>query len=103
MEVTPNMAVTKPEIDDLLSMTEQNPFLLCTVASKRACDINNMVRGQHLRVTAIQDFDDITPVVSGEDPVTIAMTEIEDGTLGFVKEKFDEEIKGNNTRVERNL
>ncbi len=98
------MAVTKPEIDDLLAKTEQNPFLLCTVASKRACDINNMIRGQHLRVVAsLQDFDDITPIVSGEDPVAIAMKEIEGGTLSFVKDKFDEEIKGSNKRVEHNL
>ena len=94
------MAVTEPEIDNLLDKTEHNPFLLCAVASKRACDINNMVRGQHLRVTAIQDFDDITTVVSGTDPVSVAMDE---GTLGFVKEDFDEEIKGSNARVEHNL
>ncbi|MCI1997642.1 DNA-directed RNA polymerase subunit omega [Olsenella porci] len=97
------MAVTKPEIDDLLAKTEHNPFLLCSVAYKRACDINNMVRGQHLRVTAIQEFDDITTVVSGEDPVSIAMQEIEDGTLGYVKDDFDSEIRGSNARVEHNL
>ena len=91
------MAVTKPEIDDLLAKTEHNPFLLCALASKRDCDINNMIRGQHLRVTAIQDFDDITTVVSGKDTVSIAMEEIESGTLGFVKEEFDEDIKGANT------
>ena len=97
------MAVTEPEIDNLLDKTEHNPFLLCAVASKRACDINHMVRGQHLRVTAIQDFDDITTVVSGTDPVSVAMEEIDEGTLGFVKEDFDEEIKGSNARVEHNL
>ena len=90
------MSVTKPEIDSLLEQTEQNPFLLCSIASKRACDINNMIRGQHLRVTAIQDFDDITTIASGKDTVSIAMGEIEDGTLGFVKEDFDEHIKGAN-------
>jgi len=90
------MSVTKPEINDLLEKTEQNPFLLCSVAAKRACDINNMLRGQHLRVTAIQDFDDITTVVSGKDPVSIAMDEIEDGTLSFVQDEFDEDIKGSN-------
>ena len=74
------MSVIKPEIDNLLDKTENNPFLLCSIASKRACDINNMVRGQHLRVTAIQDFDDITTVVSGKDPVSVAMQEIEEGT-----------------------
>ena len=31
------------------------------------------------------------------------MEEIDEGTLGFVKEDFDEEIKGSNARVEHNL
>ena len=93
------MSVIKPEIDDLLEKTEHNPFLLCSVASKRACDINNMLRGQHLRVTAIQDVDDITTVVSGQDTTTIAMEEIANGTLGYVKEDFDEAIKDTNTRI----
>ena len=89
------MSVIKPEINDLLDKTENNPFLLCSVASKRACDINNMLRGQHLRVTAIQAIDDITTVVSGKDPVTIAMDEIEDGTLSFDRDFFDAAIQGN--------
>ena len=93
------MSVIKPEIDTLLEKTEHNPFLLCSVASKRACDINNMLRGQHLRVTAIQDVDDITTVVSGQDTTTIAMEEIANGTLGYVKEDFDEAIKDTNTRI----
>ena len=93
------MSVIKPEIDSLLQKTEQNPFLLCSLASKRACDINNMLHGQHLLVTAVQDFDDITTVASGKDSVSIAMKEINDGTLGFVKDSFDEAIKGENTIV----
>ncbi|MCI1665416.1 MAG: DNA-directed RNA polymerase subunit omega [Atopobiaceae bacterium] len=88
------MPVTKPEIDSLLDKTEHNPFLLCSVASKRACDINNMLRGQHLRVAAIQEVDDITTVVSGQDPISVAMDEIEDGTLGYDADAFDAEIKG---------
>ena len=97
------MSVTRPEIDTLLERTENNPFLLCSIASKRACDINNMVRGQHLRVTAIQDFDDITTVASGQDPVSIAMEEIESGVLSFMQEAFDEDIKGSNKQVQQNL
>ena len=93
------MSVIKPEIDDLLEQTEHNPFLLCSVASKRACDINNMLRGQHLRVMAIQDVDDITTVVSGQDTTSIAMDEIANGTLGYVKEDFDEAIKDTNTKI----
>ena len=90
------MSVIKPEIDVLLEKTEHNPFLLCSVASKRACDINNLLRGQHLRVMASQDVDDITTILSGQDSTSIAMNEIADDTLGYVKEDFDEAIKDTN-------
>jgi DNA-directed RNA polymerase subunit omega len=53
-----------------------------------------MLRGQHLRVAAIQEVDDITTVVSGQDPISVAMDEIEDGTLGYDADAFDAEIKG---------
>ena len=96
------MSITSPEIDTLLSKTENNPFLLCSIAAKRACDINNMLRGQHLRVTAIQEFDDITTVVSGEDSVSIAMEEINDDILSFATDEFDEAIRGSNARVQQN-
>ncbi len=88
------MSVIKPEIDTLLEKTEHNPFLLCSIASRRACDINNMLRGQHLRVTAIQETDDITTVMSGKDPVSIAMAEIQSDTLGFVHEEYETSVKG---------
>ncbi len=57
--------------------------MLCSLASKRAfCDINTCFsRSAPPRVT----FDDITTVASGKDSVSIAMKEINDGTLGFVK------------------
>jgi len=93
------MSVIKPEIDTLLDKTENNPFLLCSIASKRASDISNMLRGQHLRVTAIQEFDDITTIASGEDPIEIAMQELESDTLGYVQDEFDEELKGSNDTV----
>lgn len=93
------MSVTKPEIDSLLEKTEQNPYLLCSIASRRACDINNMLRGQHLRVVQSQVTDDITTIVSGKDSVSIAMAEIEDGTLSYVQESFQEEIKGSNSYI----
>ncbi len=86
------MAITEPQIDDLLDKTEHNPFLLCSITSKRACDINNMLRSQHLRVTAVQEIDDITTIVSGEDPISIALEEIEAGTLSFVADEFDDAL-----------
>lgn len=97
------MSITSPEIDTLLSKTEQNPFLLCSVAAKRACDINNMLRGQHLRVMEAQEFDDITTLASGDDTVSIALQEINDDVLGFVQDEFDEAIRGANRRVQQNL
>ena len=93
------MSVIKPEIDNLLEKTEHNPFLLCSFASKRASDISNMLRGQHLRVTAIQDIDDITTAASGQDPVSIAMDELESGVLGYVVDEFDRNLKGSNDAV----
>ncbi len=93
------MSVTKPEIDTLLDKTEHNPYLLCSVASKRACDINNMLRGQHLRVTAIQPLDDITVAISGKDTVSIAMQEIADDVLGFDRQDFDNDLKGANRGI----
>ena len=91
------MSITKPDIDDLLAKTEENPFLLCSIASKLACDINSMLRGQHLRVTAIQDVDDITTVVSGKDPISIAMDELDGGVLGYNVAEFDTEIADGDT------
>ena len=75
------MSVIKPEIDTLLDKTEHNPFLLCSVASKRACDINNMVRGQHLRVTAIQTSTTSPPSRPARTRCRSPMQEIEDDTL----------------------
>ena len=88
------MDIMSPEIDDLLDRTERNPFLLCSIASKRAADINNMLHGQRLRVVEAQGFDDVTSIISGEDPISIAMREIEDGTLSYDKNEFEQEIQG---------
>ena len=75
------MSVVKPCIDDLLEKTDHNRFLLASLASKRACDINSMLRGQHNRVLAVQDVDDITIGLSGADTISMAMDEIVDGDI----------------------
>ncbi len=90
------MSIVKPEINKLLDEAQNNPFLLCTLASKRACDINNMIRSQHLRVTAVQEVDDITIMAAGKDSVTTAMNEIADGELTFDVESFEKEIYDEN-------
>lgn len=91
------MSVTEPEIDALLEKTDHNPFLLCAVASKRACDINNMIHGLHLRVNQAQEHEDVTLIVSGLDTTSVAMTELADDKLGYVKEDFEDAIMNTNT------
>ena len=83
------MSVIKPRIDDLLEKTDNNRFLLASLASKRACDINNMLRGQHSRVLAVQDIDDITTVLSGKDIISMAMEEIVDGDISYDETRYE--------------
>ena len=83
------MSVIKPKIDDLLDKTDNNRFLLASVASKRACDINSMLREQHSRVLAVQDIDDITITMSGKDTISMAMEEIVDGNISFEHDKYE--------------
>ena len=83
------MSVIKPKIDDLLDKTDNNRFLLASVASRRACDINSMLREQHSRVLAVQDIDDITIAMSGKDTISMAMEEIVDGNISFEHDKYE--------------
>lgn len=87
------MDITSPEIDELLHKTEENPFLLCSIASKRAADINTMLHGQRTRAGSdATSMDLVTSIISGEDPITIALDEIMDGTLSYNKQEFDAEL-----------
>ena len=92
------MSVIKPPIDNLLEKTEHNRFLLASLASKRACDINSMIRGQHSRVVAAQGVDDITIMLSGKDAISMAMDEIISGNISYDHESFTEAIKGKATK-----
>jgi len=83
------VSVVKPRIDDLLDKTDHNRFLLAALASKRACDINNMLRGQHSRVLAVQDVDDITIALSGKDTISMAMEEIVDGSISYDEQRYE--------------
>lgn len=53
------MSIIEPKIDVLLDKTENDRFLLCAVASKRAQDINEMMRGQRNRAIQLQTAVDI--------------------------------------------
>lgn len=82
------MSVVNPHIDDLLEKTDHNRFLLAALASKRACDINSMLRGQHNRVLNVQTVDDITTKLSGADTISMAMNEINDDEISYDKDRY---------------
>ena len=86
------MSVVKPNIDDLLDKTDNNRFLLASLASKRACDINSMLREQHSRVLAVQDIDDITIALSGKDTISMAMEELVDGSISSEEDRYEEAL-----------
>jgi DNA-directed RNA polymerase subunit omega len=98
------MSVVDPTIDDLLSVTGENRFLLCEVAARRACDINDMMRNQHNRAQQLlKDVDpkDVSSYLSDEEghvpnPLSIAFDELaprkdDEGHVYAGKLSFDAE------------
>ncbi|MBS5449785.1 MAG: DNA-directed RNA polymerase subunit omega [Coriobacteriia bacterium] len=75
------MSVVNPTIDDLLSVTDENRFLLCELAARRACDINDMMRNQHNRAEQLADIEDVSMFMSDDEgrapnPLSIAFDEL---------------------------
>lgn len=89
------MSVIEPEVDKLLDLADNDRFLLCTIASKRARDINNMMHGQRDRALALQSVDEVTKL-AGKKPLSIAMEEIASGEVSYDKKAFEESIKSLN-------
>lgn len=89
------MSVIKPEVDKLLELADNDRFLLCAIASKRARDINNMMHGQRDRALALQSVDEVTRL-AGRKPLSIAMDEIADGEVGYDKASFEESLRSLN-------
>ena len=48
------MSLIEPKIDQLLEETDNDRFLLCAIASRRAHDINDMLRGQRDRAMKLR-------------------------------------------------
>lgn len=76
------MSIIEPNINELLDKTDQDAFLLCTLASKRAHDINDMMRGQRDRAIQLQTAVDIARANSRK-PLSIAFQEIADGDVSY--------------------
>lgn len=82
------MTLMQPPIDELLEKTENDKFLLCAVASERARDINDMMRGQRDRAKVLNSANQIAQL-AGRKPLSLAMEEIERGEISYDSKKFN--------------
>lgn len=81
------MSLMQPPIDELLEKTENDKFLLCAVASERARDINDMMRGQRDRAKVLNSANQIAQL-AGRKPLSLAMEEIERNEISYDHNKF---------------
>ena len=72
------MSIIEPKIDVLLDRTDNDRFLLCALASKRAHDINDMMRGQRDRAIQLQTAVEIAHAADTK-PLSMAFNEIARG------------------------
>lgn len=82
------MSIIEPRIDVLLDKADNDRFLLCSLASKRAHDINDMRRGQRDRAIQLQTAVEIARA-SETKPLTIAFNEIERDDVSFNPDSID--------------
>ncbi|MEF2846472.1 MAG: DNA-directed RNA polymerase subunit omega [Eggerthellaceae bacterium] len=76
------MSLIDLKIDLLLEKTDDDRFLLCALASKRAHDINEMMRGQRSRAMQLQTAVEIAKA-SNRRPLSIAFDEIASGDVSY--------------------
>ena len=81
------MSLMHPSIDELLEKTDNDKYLLCAIASQRAQDINDMIRGQRNRAIALQSATQIAQL-AGCKPLSLSLEEISRGEIGYDKESF---------------
>ncbi len=82
------MSIIEPPIDVLLDDADNDRFLLCTMASKRAHDINDMMRGQRDRAIALQTAVEIARAADTK-PLTMAFNEIARDDVSYDPESID--------------
>ena len=82
------MSIIEPTIDVLLDKTDNDRFLLCSLASKRAHDINDMLRGQRDRAIQMQTAVEIARA-SDRKQLTIAFGEIAREDVSYDPESID--------------
>ncbi len=82
------MSIIEPKIDTLLDNTDQDRFLLCALASKRAQDVNDMMRGQRTRAIELDTAVDIAKA-NKRRPLSIAFDEIAKGDVSYDESTID--------------
>ena len=82
------MSIIEPKIDTLLEKTDNDRFLLCSLAAKRAHDINDMMRGQRDRAIQLQTAVEIARAADKK-PLTIAFNEIAAGDVSYDSDSID--------------
>ena len=82
------MSLIDPKIDVLLDQTDNDRFLLCALASKRAHDINDMMRGQRNRAIQLQTAVDIARAAKRRH-LSIAFDEIAKGDVSYSPDTID--------------
>jgi DNA-directed RNA polymerase subunit omega len=85
------MSLVEPKIDDLMAKANNDKYLLCSMASIRARDINDMMRGQRDRAIALQSATQIAQL-AGRKPLSLAMEEIDRGEISYDDESFDKAL-----------
>ncbi len=82
------MSIIEPKIDTLLEKTDNDRFLLCAIAAKRAHDINDMMRGQRDRAIQLQTAVEIARAADKK-PLSLAFNEISRGEVSCDPDSID--------------
>lgn len=82
------MSIIEPKIEVLLDRIDNDRFLLCSLAAKRAHDINDMMRGQRDRAIQLQTAVDIARAADKK-PLSIAFNEIARGDVSYDSASID--------------
>lgn len=82
------MSLIEPKVDELLEKTDNDRFLLCAISSKRARDINDMMRGQRDRAIQSSLAVDVAKAAKKK-PLTLAFQEVSDGDVSYDPNSID--------------
>ena len=84
------MSIIEPKIDVLLDAADNDRFLLCALASKRAHDINDMMHGQRDRAIALDNAVAVEIAkANNKKPLSVAFAEIARGEVSYDNETID--------------